>query len=160
MEPTRSNHPRSLDDTGSMCAALMRAKARQIGPDLKWMIDSCSDWVANKQFRLAGGPMARNIVAKGFALVVFDLDQRKIADLLAEGAQARATAAEVAAASDIVIGKSFDNGLLCSSPNSVVVDRGIDQELRRGLTEQGGHFLSAAEGEALARRCEPCRSWM
>lgn len=50
-----------------------------------------------------GGPMARNIVGKGFPLVVFDLDQRKVADLLALGAQARATAAEVAAASDITI---------------------------------------------------------
>lgn len=50
-----------------------------------------------------GGPMARNIVRKGFALVVFDLDQRKVAELLAEGAEGRATAAEVAAASDIVI---------------------------------------------------------
>ena len=28
------------------------------------------------------------------------------------------------AASDIIIGKTFDNGLLCSSPNSVVVDNG------------------------------------
>ena len=28
------------------------------------------------------------------------------------------------AASDIIIGKTFDNGLLCSSPNSVVVDDG------------------------------------
>jgi acetaldehyde dehydrogenase (acetylating) len=55
------------------------------------------------------------------------------------------------AASDIVTGKSFDNGLLCSSPNSVVVDRGIDQDLRRALAEQGGHFLTAADGEALAR---------
>ncbi|HEX8606250.1 MAG TPA: glycoside hydrolase family 88 protein [Pseudoduganella sp.] len=51
--------PRSLDDTGSMCAALMRAKAAKIGPDLGWMIASCSDWVANKQFRLADGTMAR-----------------------------------------------------------------------------------------------------
>ena len=50
-----------------------------------------------------GGPMARNIVRKGFPLVVFDLDQRKVAELLAEGAKGRATAAEVAVASDIVI---------------------------------------------------------
>ncbi len=51
--------PRSLDDTGSMCAALMRAKAAKIGPDLSWMINSCNDWVSNKQFRLADGTMAR-----------------------------------------------------------------------------------------------------
>jgi rhamnogalacturonyl hydrolase YesR len=51
--------PRSLDDSGSMCAALMRAKLAKIGPDLSGMIATCSDWVANKQFRLADGTMAR-----------------------------------------------------------------------------------------------------
>jgi acetaldehyde dehydrogenase (acetylating) len=55
------------------------------------------------------------------------------------------------AARDIVDGKSFDNGVLCSSPNSVVVDRAIDQELRLALAASGGHFLSPAEGEALAK---------
>ncbi|TWI51378.1 rhamnogalacturonyl hydrolase YesR [Pseudoduganella flava] len=51
--------PRSLDDSGSMCAALMRARAAKVGPDLSGMIATCSDWVANKQFRLADGTMAR-----------------------------------------------------------------------------------------------------
>jgi unsaturated rhamnogalacturonyl hydrolase len=51
--------PRSLDDAGSMCAALMRARAAKVGPDLKPMIDTCSDWVAKRQFRLDDGTMAR-----------------------------------------------------------------------------------------------------
>ncbi len=55
------------------------------------------------------------------------------------------------AAHDIVVGKSFDNGVLCSSPNSVVVDRAVDTGLRRALADQGGHFLAPAQGEALAR---------
>jgi len=55
------------------------------------------------------------------------------------------------AARDIVTGKSFDNGVLCSSPNSVVVDRAIDEEARRAFAAQGGHFLSPAQGEALAK---------
>ena len=62
------------------------------------------------------------------------------------------SSADVAkAARDIVDGKSFDNGVLCSSPNSVVVDRANDQELRQALAACGGHFLSAAEGDALAK---------
>jgi acetaldehyde dehydrogenase (acetylating) len=56
------------------------------------------------------------------------------------------------AASDILIGKSFDNGVLCSSPNSVVVDQAIEAETRRQFIEQGGYFLSAAEAETLARQ--------
>jgi rhamnogalacturonyl hydrolase YesR len=51
--------PRSLDDAGSMCAALMRARLAKIGPDLSGMIATCSDWVANKQFRLDDGTLAR-----------------------------------------------------------------------------------------------------
>ncbi len=51
--------PRSLDDSGSMCAALIRARLKKVGPDLQPMIDACSDWVANKQFRLEDGTMAR-----------------------------------------------------------------------------------------------------
>ena len=48
------------------------------------------------------------------------------------------------AASDIIIGKSFDNGVLCSSPNSVVVDEAVDGEARRQFQAHGGHFLSSA----------------
>ena len=51
---------------------------------------------------------------------------------------------------DIVTGKTFDNGLLCSSENSVVVDAGIAEEVRREFTAQGGYFLRAAEAETLA----------
>src|SRR5688572_4211264 len=55
------------------------------------------------------------------------------------------------AASDIIIGKTFDNGLLCSSPNSVVVDSGVAEELKREFVQQGAYFLNAAEMDALAK---------
>jgi acetaldehyde dehydrogenase (acetylating) len=55
------------------------------------------------------------------------------------------------AASDILLGKAFDNGLLCSSPNSVVVDEPIAEETRRQFQSQGGYFMNAAEMDALAR---------
>jgi unsaturated rhamnogalacturonyl hydrolase len=51
--------PRSLDDSGSMCAALVRARLAKVGPDLSGMIETCSDWVSKKQYRLADGTMAR-----------------------------------------------------------------------------------------------------
>ncbi len=55
------------------------------------------------------------------------------------------------AASDILIGKSFDNGVLCSSPNSVVVDEAVSEEVRRQFEAQGGYFLKPAEADALAK---------
>ena len=50
------------------------------------------------------------------------------------------------AASDIITGKSFDNGLLCSSPNSVVVEMAVADEVKREFIRQGAHFLSAGRG--------------
>ena len=56
------------------------------------------------------------------------------------------------AANDILTGKAFDNGVLCSSPNSVVVDQAVDAEVRRQFQDQGGYFLSPAEADALGRQ--------
>ena len=41
------------------------------------------------------------------------------------------------AANDILTGKSFDNGVLCSSPNSVVVDEAVEAEAKRQFKDQG-----------------------
>ena len=54
------------------------------------------------------------------------------------------------AAGDILLGKTFDNGLLCSSPNSIVADRAIDAALKAALAGAGGHFLPAADARRLA----------
>jgi unsaturated rhamnogalacturonyl hydrolase len=51
--------PRSLDDAGAMCAAMMRARRAGVGPDLGGQIRVCGDWVAKRQFRLADGTLAR-----------------------------------------------------------------------------------------------------
>jgi acetaldehyde dehydrogenase (acetylating) len=55
------------------------------------------------------------------------------------------------AARDIIGGKCFDNGVLCSSPNSIVVDRAVEPEFRRHVLAAGGHFLSAGDADLLAR---------
>ena len=54
------------------------------------------------------------------------------------------------AASDIMVGKTFDNGVLCSSPNSVIVDESVAEELRRECQALGAYFLNPAEMDALA----------
>ncbi len=55
------------------------------------------------------------------------------------------------AVADIVTGKTFDNGVLCSSENSVVVDEPIAGEVRKAFEAQGGYFLNRTEMDALAR---------
>src|SRR5438132_5367822 len=54
------------------------------------------------------------------------------------------------AVQDIVTGKTFDNGVLCSSENSVVVDEPIAEEVRREFQADGGYFMNPAEMEAVA----------
>src|SRR5258708_7356487 len=52
---------------------------------------------------------------------------------------------------DVVIGKTFDNGVLCSSENSVVVDGPVVDEVKREFVKNGGYFMSAAEMDAVAK---------
>jgi acetaldehyde dehydrogenase (acetylating) len=61
------------------------------------------------------------------------------------------TADVVKAVRDIVTGKTFDNGLLCSSENSVVCDAPLVEEVKRQFAANGGHFMSAAEIDAVGR---------
>ena len=52
---------------------------------------------------------------------------------------------------DVVTGKTFDNGVLCSSENSVVVDEVIADEVKREFVAQGAYFMNKAEMDAVAR---------
>ena len=53
---------------------------------------------------------------------------------------------------DIITGKTFDNGVLCSSENSVVVDEPIAEDVKREFQAQGGYFMNAAEMDARRAR--------
>ena len=55
------------------------------------------------------------------------------------------------AVADILTGKTFDNGLLCSSENSVVVDEAVAAEAKAAFLAQGAYFLNPAEADALAK---------
>ena len=52
---------------------------------------------------------------------------------------------------DILTGKCFDNGTICSSEQAVVVDRPIDSEVRARFVAEGGCFLEKEQQEALTR---------
>ena len=62
------------------------------------------------------------------------------------------SSADVAkAVRDIVTGKTFDYGVLCSSENSVVVDAPLVEEVKRAFAANGGYFMSASEIDAVGR---------
>ena len=52
---------------------------------------------------------------------------------------------------DIITGKTFDNGVLCSSENSVVVDEAVADLARQSFVEHGAYFLAGSDIDAVAR---------
>lgn len=55
------------------------------------------------------------------------------------------------AVADVVDGKTFDAGVLCSSENSVIVDAPVAARVRELFRAEGAHFCSAAEKAQLER---------
>jgi acetaldehyde dehydrogenase (acetylating) len=61
------------------------------------------------------------------------------------------TANVTKAVKDILTGKCFDNGTICSSEQAIVVERVIDSEARERLRAEGAYFLSKEQQDALQR---------
>jgi acetaldehyde dehydrogenase (acetylating) len=55
------------------------------------------------------------------------------------------------AVSDILTGTCFDNGTICASEQSVVVDAPIEAAVREQFKLQGGHFLNSSEADTVAK---------
>jgi len=55
------------------------------------------------------------------------------------------------AVNDIIISKTFDNGLICASEQAVIVDQEIAQEVKSYMQELNCYFLSPAEVSQLER---------
>jgi acetaldehyde dehydrogenase (acetylating) len=55
------------------------------------------------------------------------------------------------AVADILTGTCFDNGTICASEQSVVVDAPIESAVREQFRAQDAHFLNAAEADAVGK---------
>ena len=60
------------------------------------------------------------------------------------------------AVQDIITGKTFDNGLLCSSENSVVCDAPLVQDVKRQFVAGGAHFMLGKSVRRPACIPNPC----
>lgn len=54
------------------------------------------------------------------------------------------------AVSDILTGTCFDNGTICASEQSVVVDAPVSDKVREQFKLQGGHFLTSSAADMVA----------
>jgi acetaldehyde dehydrogenase (acetylating) len=68
------------------------------------------------------------------------------------------TADVAKAAADIVAGKSFDCGVLCSAENSVICDAPVDARARHELEGQGAVFVLGEDRAALQRVMQDART--
>jgi len=68
------------------------------------------------------------------------------------------TADVAKAARDIVNGKAFDHGVLCSAENSVICDAPVDGEMRRALERSGAHFVTGDDRAKLQRAMQDPRT--
>ncbi len=50
---------------------------------------------------------------------------------------------------DLVLSKSFDNGMICASEQSVIVDKEISKEFEKLMKESGCYFLNAEQTQKL-----------
>ncbi len=55
------------------------------------------------------------------------------------------------AVADILLSTCFDNGTICASEQSVVVDAPVEGQVREQFKRQGGHFLNSSEADAVAK---------
>ena len=55
------------------------------------------------------------------------------------------------AVTDLLLSKSFDNGLVCASEQGVIIEKSIYQETTKYMKEQGGYFATKAEIAKLAK---------
>lgn len=51
----------------------------------------------------------------------------------------------------IMDSKTFDNGTICASEQSIIVERCIEQKVVDEVTRQGGYFMTPAESDKLSR---------
>lgn len=55
------------------------------------------------------------------------------------------------AVADVITGKTFDNGTICSAEQAIVTEEPLREAVLHELREQGAYFLNAAEIEALSK---------
>ncbi|NLI12762.1 MAG: aldehyde dehydrogenase family protein, partial [Peptococcaceae bacterium] len=55
------------------------------------------------------------------------------------------------AVTDLILSKTFDNGMICASEQGLIVDRDVAGEIESLLVENGCYFLNKTEAELLER---------
>ncbi|ACC98327.1 Iron-containing alcohol dehydrogenase [Elusimicrobium minutum Pei191] len=55
------------------------------------------------------------------------------------------------AVSSVIMSKTFDNGMICASEQSVIVEKSIAEEVKKEFVKRGCHFVTGKDREKLAK---------
>ncbi len=147
-----SPHPAARRCVAAVCSALSEAAVAAGAPEgaLGWMTEvSLPGTRELMQHRLTAVILATG----GTGLVRAAYSSGKPAYGVGPGnvpAYVDRSADITKAARDIVNGKCFDHGVLCSAENAVVVDTPVAEALRAAMRSEGAHFLDAGESRRLS----------
>lgn len=148
-----SPHPAAVKCITRVAEVMSEAARRAGAPDgaINWM---STVTIEGTQELMKHRDVAVILATGGMALVRAAYSAGKPAYGVGPGnapAYIERTADVPKAVRDVVTGKTFDNGVLCSSENSVVVDQAVVDQVRQQFESQGGYFLSSAEMAAVAK---------
>ena len=148
-----SPHPAAIRCIGRSAEVLAEAAVKAGAPDgsIRWMTEVT---LAGTEELMRHRDIAVILATGGMGLVRAAYSAGKPAYGVGPGnapAYIERTADVPKAVRDIIRGKTFDNGLICASENSVVVDAAIADEARQLFINQGGYFLTPDETNAVAK---------
>ncbi|CAH1202259.1 Aldehyde-alcohol dehydrogenase [Paenibacillus allorhizoplanae] len=55
------------------------------------------------------------------------------------------------AVNDLILSKTFDNGMICASEQAVIIEESVYAETRKLMADQGSYFLNKEETEAVSK---------
>ncbi|MCD2256067.1 aldehyde dehydrogenase family protein [Agrilactobacillus fermenti] len=145
-------HPQAQQCGSATCRLLAQAAEQAGAPK------DCIQWIPQPSIeatdKLMNHPNVAIVLATGGpAMVAAAYSTGKPALGVGPGnapAYIEASADVDAAVQDIMTSKTFDNGMICASENSVVVDRAIYQKTRTSFEKQGAYFVPKADTQKLS----------
>ena len=58
------------------------------------------------------------------------------------------------ACTDLIISKTFDNGMICASEQAVIVDKEIADQFEKIMKENNCYFLNKEETQKVTKLCD------
>lgn len=155
-----SPHPRAVRCTGE-AVRLMAEAAAEAGAPKDLMLAMTAPTLEGTQELMKHPRTAVILATGGYPMVRAAYSSGKPAYGVGPGnvpAIVERTADVPKAVRDIVNGKCFDEGLLCSAENSLVCDAPLDGEVRRELAKNGAVFVTGEDRAKLQRAMQDPRT--